>query len=118
MRPSSKRSMPEAAASRRARKRDKIASSCSAFIRDSCDKSGAEPSAILRAIGIIREVVMSDLEAFRRDTRAWLEKNCPAAMRGPMSDAADVCWGGRSWKFKNEDQRLWLERMLERGWTA
>jgi len=28
------------------------------------------------------------------------------------------CWGGRKWVFASEDQRLWLERMAARGWTA
>ncbi|MDN3516483.1 acyl-CoA dehydrogenase family protein [Aquisalimonas lutea] len=61
---------------------------------------------------------MSDLETFRRETRAWLEANCPASMRTPMTGDDDVCWGGRKWTFKSTDQRLWLERMAERGWTA
>ncbi len=61
---------------------------------------------------------MADLEKFRRETRAWLEENCPQSMRLPMVDESDSCWGGRNFKFKNEDQRLWLERMAERGWTA
>ena len=61
---------------------------------------------------------MSDLEAFRQETRAWLEANCPESMRQPIRSDADACWGGRKWKFQSEDQRLWLERMAERGWTA
>ncbi len=61
---------------------------------------------------------MSDLEAFRRDTRAWLEENCPQSMRSPVLSDKDQCWGGRNWTFRSEDQRLWLERMAERGWTA
>jgi acyl-CoA dehydrogenase len=58
------------------------------------------------------------LEAFRRETRAWLEANCPAEMRQPVADESDVCWGGRRFKFKSEAQRTWLERMAERGWTV
>jgi acyl-CoA dehydrogenase len=58
------------------------------------------------------------LEIFRRETRAWLEANCPAEMRQPVVDEMDVCWGGRNKKFKNEAQRLWLERMAQRGWTV
>lgn len=61
---------------------------------------------------------MADLEAFRRETRAWLEENCPASMRTPMLSDKDQCWGGRNWTFQSEDQRLWLERMAARGWTA
>jgi acyl-CoA dehydrogenase len=58
------------------------------------------------------------LEAFRRDTRAWLEANCPAEMREPVLDETDVCWGGRRIKFKNDAQRVWLEKMAARGWTV
>ena len=58
------------------------------------------------------------LETFRQDTRAWLETNCPTEMRRPVSDDADVCWGGRRWQFKNDAQRIWLEKMAQRGWTV
>jgi len=55
---------------------------------------------------------------FRMQTRAWLESNCPPEMRMPMASEDDICWGGRRAKFSSEAQRLWLERMGERGWTA
>jgi len=58
------------------------------------------------------------LEAFRQRTRAWLEANCPPEMRQPVVDDADVCWGGRRFRFKNDAQRAWLERMAQRGWTV
>ena len=61
---------------------------------------------------------MSNPEDFRQQTRAWLEENCPASMRRPVKSDKDQCWGGRNWVFESEDQRLWLERMAERGWTA
>lgn len=61
---------------------------------------------------------MSDLEQFRVETRAWLEKNCPLKMREPMNRDTDACWGGRNWVFQSEDQKLWLERMAAKGWTA
>ena len=61
---------------------------------------------------------MTSLADFRRETRAWLEANCPPEMRQPIKDDSDRCWGGRKWTFKSEAQRLWLERMAERGWTA
>jgi acyl-CoA dehydrogenase len=38
-------------------------------------------------------------------------------MRGPMAED-DHCFGGRRARFKSETQRLWLERMAARGWTA
>ncbi len=61
---------------------------------------------------------MQDLAEFRTHVRAWLAENCPPAMRVPPADERDTCWGGRNWVFKNDDQRLWLERMADRGWTA
>ena len=61
---------------------------------------------------------MSELETFRQETRAWLDINCPQSMRDSMTTDASVSWGGRNWKFASEDQRLWLTRMIERGWTA
>ena len=39
-------------------------------------------------------------------------------MRRPVKSDKDPCWGGRNWVFESDDQRLWLERMAERGWTA
>jgi alkylation response protein AidB-like acyl-CoA dehydrogenase len=57
------------------------------------------------------------LDAFRSATRDWLETNCPPAMRTPLNEK-EVVWGGRDAQFPNEDARLWLERMGERGWTA
>jgi acyl-CoA dehydrogenase len=61
---------------------------------------------------------MTDLDTFRSETRASLAANCPPSMRLPLEDDEDRCWGGRNWKFKSDDQRLWLERMAARGWTA
>ena len=61
---------------------------------------------------------MSELEQFRKDTRAWLEANCSPDMRLPVEDDDDRYWGGRNAKFKSEGQRLWFERMLARGWTV
>lgn len=60
---------------------------------------------------------MSEGEAFRAEVRAWLDANCPPEKRGPMAED-DHCFGGRRWVFKNEAQRVWLERMAARGWTA
>ena len=61
---------------------------------------------------------MPDLDAFRSETRAWLEANCPAEMRTPMVDEGDAVWGGRNASFKSEAQRVWLELMGARGWTV
>jgi acyl-CoA dehydrogenase len=61
---------------------------------------------------------MSDLEQFRAETRAWLEANCPPEMREPMRDDEDACWGGRNFKFKNAEQKQWLDTMAAKGWTV
>lgn len=61
---------------------------------------------------------MTDLDAFRQEVRTWLEENCPKSMRTPFSADNDQCWGGRGFKFKSEEQRQWLERMADKGWTA
>ena len=61
---------------------------------------------------------MADLDVFRQQTRAWLEENCPQSMRTPQRSDNDACWGGRNFTFASEDQKLWLERMAARGWTA
>ena len=60
----------------------------------------------------------TELDTFRSDTRAWLEANCPPAMREPMRTDADVCWGGRKFTFASPEQRQWLDAMAGRGWTV
>ena len=57
------------------------------------------------------------LDGFRAEVRGWLAANCPPEMRGPMHEE-DQYYGGRNPVFKNEAQKLWLERMVARGWTA
>jgi acyl-CoA dehydrogenase len=60
----------------------------------------------------------SGLENFRRETRVWLEANCPPEMRRPMTSDEDTFWGGRNTKFSSEPQRIWFERMRDKGWTV
>ena len=62
---------------------------------------------------------MTDLDTFRAETRAWLEANVPASMREPMRGEGDANWGGRKADYsKNPDQKLYMDRMAERGWTV
>ena len=56
-------------------------------------------------------------EVFRREVRSWLEENCPLTMRTPARED-EVVGGGSKQVYRNEDSRLWLERMAGRGWTA
>ncbi|WP_316232571.1 acyl-CoA dehydrogenase family protein [Bradyrhizobium sp. SZCCHNR1051] len=61
---------------------------------------------------------MADLDTFRRETRSWLEANCPLEMRRPMTSEEDTFWGGRNARFSSEPQRVWFERMRDKGWTV
>ena len=60
----------------------------------------------------------TDLKKFRKETRAWLEANYPESMRQPAKSLSDVYWGGRNGTFDSEDQKIWFERMLEKGWVV
>jgi alkylation response protein AidB-like acyl-CoA dehydrogenase len=66
----------------------------------------------------IQDTAVNNLDDFRARTRAWLEENCPESMRQPIHSDKDQCWGGRKWVFLSDDQKAWMERMAERGWTA
>lgn len=57
---------------------------------------------------------MSDLKNFRETTRAWLEENCPPGARGP----GEISNGSTKIVIEDSDTRLWLERMVEKGWTV
>ena len=59
----------------------------------------------------------TDLEAFRYQTRTWLEENCPESMRQPITSADDFYWGGRH-ANPTPDQKIWFERMLEKRWIV
>ncbi len=61
---------------------------------------------------------MADLDAFRSETRAWLEANCPAEMREPVRDEDDVYWGGRKATFKSAAQKSWFEACVAKGYTV
>ena len=61
---------------------------------------------------------MAELETFRAETRTWLEENAPASLRGSRSTAIDGVWGGKKAVWDNPDEKLWLDRMAEKGWTA
>ena len=57
---------------------------------------------------------MSELADFRAATRAWLQTNCPAGARGP----GPVSNGSTKIKIADKDTLLWLDRMIEKGWTV
>jgi alkylation response protein AidB-like acyl-CoA dehydrogenase len=60
---------------------------------------------------------MADLQTFREETRAWLEENCPQSMRVTVP-FDKIFMGGKNPYFISEDQKIWFERMRDKGWTA
>jgi len=60
---------------------------------------------------------MTDLATFRAETRAWLEAYCPPAMRTRMPEEEQVA-GGKRAEYVRPEQKLWLDRMAAKGWTA
>ncbi|MEM7130445.1 MAG: acyl-CoA dehydrogenase family protein [Chloroflexota bacterium] len=61
---------------------------------------------------------MSAIETFRKETRAWLQSNCPESMRVPDPIGKETFWGGRDATFISQDQKIWFERMVEKQWTV
>jgi alkylation response protein AidB-like acyl-CoA dehydrogenase len=61
---------------------------------------------------------VSDLNTFRTEARAWLEANCPESMRVPIRSFEDIYNGGRNPEMSHPDQKVWCDRMAERGWTV
>ena len=57
---------------------------------------------------------MSELQGFRAETRAWLAENCPPGARGP----GPIPNGSSKIQITDADTLLWLERMVEKGWTV
>jgi alkylation response protein AidB-like acyl-CoA dehydrogenase len=60
---------------------------------------------------------MTDLASFRAETRAWLEANCPPRMRTWMPEEEQVA-GGKQAIWVHPEQKIWLDRMAAKGWTA
>ena len=59
-----------------------------------------------------------ELASFRAELRAWLAENAPEGLRGSATTPFQGFWGGSTSAFESEDQRLWFERCLARGWTT
>lgn len=56
----------------------------------------------------------AELDDFRQETRAWLAANCPPGARGP----GPISNGSSKIKITDKDTLLWLDRMIEKGWTV
>jgi alkylation response protein AidB-like acyl-CoA dehydrogenase len=62
---------------------------------------------------------MHDLEAFRREAREWIASNYPASLGSTYTlDGADTPWGGQRTTYDRPEVRLWMDRMVARGWTV
>ena len=61
---------------------------------------------------------MADLKRFESESTAWLIANCPPSQRMPPENPEDLVYGGRQYVFPSEDARIWLERMVAKGWTV
>jgi acyl-CoA dehydrogenase len=64
-----------------------------------------------------QEIEQETPMTFRAETRAWLEENCPPAMRTFMPENEQVA-GGKQAKYVRPEQKQWLDRMAAKGWTA
>jgi alkylation response protein AidB-like acyl-CoA dehydrogenase len=58
----------------------------------------------------------NDLDAFRAESRAWLEENHPAALRGIPPLSFDESMAARP--APSGDETLWKERLAANGWSA
>ena len=81
-------------------------------------ETGKVSKATVRATFPGDDPVDDPVERFRTEAGRWLDENCPPSMRLPVTDPADLVFGGRSAAFPSEDARRWLTRMADRGWTA
>jgi alkylation response protein AidB-like acyl-CoA dehydrogenase len=60
-----------------------------------------------------------DIETFRAETRAWLEANYPAELRGAAKTDPEAVWGGRRFADNHADPQLvWMRKVADKGWTA
>lgn len=62
--------------------------------------------------------VTVDLEQFRRETRAWLEKVCPPSQRAAFANNEDGYWGGRNQGPVDPELKSYFQAMADRGWTV
>ncbi|MBQ61741.1 MAG: acyl-CoA dehydrogenase [Gammaproteobacteria bacterium] len=56
-------------------------------------------------------------DSFRKETRSWLEDNCPASMRTPMP-LQQIPGGGRRATYRNPETKVWMDLCAEKGFTA
>ena len=51
---------------------------------------------------------MTQLEQFRKETKEWLDQNCPPSMRSGADSSipVDEVWGGRKAEYKNPESTV------------
>jgi len=72
------------------------------------DGASRDVAAVLEPGRIQVSSEASDLEAFRQETRSWLEEVCPASLRPGASGPAPTAL----------DRKAWLDAFAERGYTT
>lgn len=65
----------------------------------------------------LRRETLDNLDLFRSEVRQWLDLNCPASQRQPMTPDQQY-WGGRRGEFASEDAKIWHQRMRDQGWIV
>ncbi len=61
----------------------------------------------------------SDLDAFRAETRAWLEANYPAVLKDPKTRIhPEAMWGGRAFAGSDDPHIAWIRALASKGYTA
>lgn len=60
----------------------------------------------------------TDTATFKSEVREWLDANCPESIRQPVKKFEDYYWGGKNATFSSDDQKVWFEKMKEKGWTV
>ncbi len=61
----------------------------------------------------------SDLDAFRAETRAWLEANYPAVLKDPKARVhPEAMWGGRPFAGSDDPHIAWIRALASKGYTA
>ncbi|MEZ5673912.1 acyl-CoA dehydrogenase [Thalassovita litoralis] len=61
---------------------------------------------------------MAELASYRSEIADWIMQSCPDTLRGARLDEDSIVWGGKSWVFKRDDQKVWMENAISKGLTA
>jgi alkylation response protein AidB-like acyl-CoA dehydrogenase len=61
---------------------------------------------------------MADVESFRAEVSAWLDREAPRSIAGLQVGEMGGNWGGRRPTWDHPDMKPWLERAAAKGFTA